>query len=63
MAEANRYAVATQPREMASIENSLPIEGSAILTDDPSKGARKAANVTTNKVILLINLLSIHAAS
>jgi hypothetical protein len=43
MAEAKRYAVETHPSAIASIENSLPMEGSAILTDDPSKGVRKAA--------------------
>ena len=59
MAEAKIYAVATQLNEIASIENSLPIEGSAILTEDPSKGVRNAARVTTNKVILLLNRSSI----
>jgi hypothetical protein len=41
MAEAKRYPVETQPSAIASIENSLPMEGSAILTDDPSKGVRE----------------------
>src|SRR4030042_3618985 len=58
MAEANRYAVATQLNEIASIENSFPIDGRATLTDDTSNGVRKAPTVTTNKVILLVDPLS-----
>ena len=47
---------------MASMENSFPMDGSAILTDDPSKGTTKAVNVATNKVILLIDLFCIPMA-
>jgi hypothetical protein len=54
MAEAKRYAVATQLKKIASIENSFPMEGSATLTDDTSKGVRKAATVVISKVILLV---------
>ena len=44
--------MATQPNEIASIENSLPIEGSATFTEEASKGVRKAPTVTTSRVIL-----------
>jgi hypothetical protein len=59
MAEAKRYAILTQLRKMASIRNSLPIEGSAILTEDIPKGTKKAANVVTNKANLLVSAVSI----
>jgi len=59
IAEAKRYAVVTQLKETAPIENSFPIEGSATLTDDTSKGVRKAATVVTSKVILFVKPLSI----
>jgi hypothetical protein len=55
--------VATQPNDMASIENSLPMEGRAILTEEISKGVRKDDNVTTQKVILFVKRFSISAAS
>ena len=53
MAEVKIYAMATQLSHIASIENSLPIEGSATLTEETSKGVRKAPTVTTSRVILL----------
>ena len=40
-AEASRYELTTQLREMASIENSALMAGKAILIDDPMKGVRK----------------------
>jgi hypothetical protein len=40
-AAASKYAVATQLRVTASSENRLPIEGSAILTDELVNGVRK----------------------
>ena len=54
MAIAKRYARLTQLSKIASIRNSFPIEGSAILTEDMAKGLRKAANVVTNRADLLI---------
>jgi hypothetical protein len=59
IAEAKRYAVATQLKEIASIKNSFPMEGSATLTDDTSKGVRKAATVVTSMVIFLVKPSSI----
>lgn len=56
---AKRYEVVTQANATASIENSLPIDGSAILMEDPMKGVRKEAIVTTSKTTLLLILLSI----
>jgi len=58
VAAARRYAVATQPNEIASIANSLPIEGSAMLTEEPIKGAKKAPNVATIKAAFLFAALS-----
>jgi hypothetical protein len=63
MAVAKRYAVLTQLNKMASIRNSFPIEGSAILTEDIAKGERKAANVVINKANLLLTALSTLIAS
>jgi hypothetical protein len=54
MAEVKRYAVVTQLSKMASIRNSCPMEGRAILTEDIPKGERKAANAVTNKTNLLV---------
>jgi hypothetical protein len=58
MTEAKRYAVVTQLSKIASIRNSFPMEGSAILTEDKPKGLRKAANVVTNKADLLVTASS-----
>jgi hypothetical protein len=60
MAENKTYTVLTQLSKMASIENSFPIEGSAILTEETPKGGRKAANVVIAKANrLLVALLFI----
>jgi hypothetical protein len=48
---------------MASIRNSCPIEGSAILTEDILKGERKAANVVISRTNLLVPASSIRMAS
>ena len=58
MAEAKRFAVVTQLSKMASIRNSFPMEGRAILTEDIPKGERKAANVVTSKTTFLVPALS-----
>ena len=63
MAVAKRYAVLTQPNKMASIRNSFPMDGSAILIEDMAKGERKAANVVINKANLLLTALSALIAS
>ena len=55
---AKRYEVATHANDTASIENSLPIDGRAILMEDPIKGVRKDAIVTTSSTVLLLALLS-----
>jgi len=47
--EVRRKAVATQLRVRALIPNSLPMEGRAMLTDDPMKDMRKEARVVTSK--------------
>jgi hypothetical protein len=48
-----RYAVTTQLNRKASMANSLPIVGRAMLTAEMSKGVIKAASVTMNKTALL----------
>jgi hypothetical protein len=63
MAEAKRYAKATQLSKIASMRNSFPIEGSAILTEEIPKVVRKAANVVTNKTNLLVTAVSALVAS
>jgi len=59
MAAERRYAVATQPNKIASIANSLPMEGSAMLTEEPMKGVRKEDNVATSRAALLVAASSI----
>jgi hypothetical protein len=58
-AVAKRNAVATQPSKTASMANSFPIVGSAILTEDPIKGMRKEVIVTTSNTAFLLTLVSI----
>jgi hypothetical protein len=53
-ADANIYEVATQPIKTASIDNSCPIEGSAIFTEDPIKGVRNEAIVAIIRVTFLL---------
>jgi len=48
---------------MASIRNSFPMDGSAILIEDMAKGERKAANVVINRANLLLTALSTLIAS
>ena len=54
IAAARRYEVAIQPSKTAFILNSLPIEGRAILTEEPIKGVRKEVNVATKRAALFI---------
>src|SRR5512136_146901 len=49
MAAARRYEVATQLSDTASIANSAPIEGRAMLIEEPIKGGRKAASVAATR--------------
>ena len=56
IAAARRNEVATQLNKTASIANSFPIEGSAILIEEPIKGVRKAVNVATSKAALLFRI-------
>jgi hypothetical protein len=48
--------VATQLRVTASIINSLPIKGRAILTEDEANVIRKEPKVATNKATLLFSV-------
>jgi len=50
-AAVSRYDVATQLNSTALIENSLPIEGRAILIEEPIKGVRKALKVAISKTV------------
>lgn len=50
--------VATQPDRMASIENSLVIEGSATGIEVAIRGVTKEANMATNKTTLLLAFFS-----
>jgi hypothetical protein len=52
-------AVATQLNEMASMENSLPIEGSAILVEEPMKGVIKEDKAATRSAAVLLTELSL----
>ena len=52
-ADARRYAVAIQEREIASMENSDPIIGRAILTADPSNGVRNPARIAIRRTMCL----------
>jgi hypothetical protein len=48
--------VVTQLNKTAFIANSFPMEGSAILIEEPIKGIKKEPNVVTSKVDLLLVL-------
>jgi hypothetical protein len=66
MADARRYAVETQLREMASIENVLPIAGRAMFTAERSKGVMKPARTAMNRATFLTEgsvTLSLHFSS
>src|SRR5512146_1846178 len=49
MAADRRYAVGTQLMSTALIANSLPMAGSAILTEDTMNGVRKADRVAMRR--------------
>jgi hypothetical protein len=54
MAMERRYAVVIQERVTASSENSSPIEGSAIFTDEPSKGVMKLLIIAMKRITRFI---------
>lgn len=54
IAAARIYEVATQFNRIASIENSFPIEGSAMLMDEPIKGVRKEPSVAMSRAAVCI---------
>ena len=58
IAEANKYEVLIHPRVTASRDNSLPIVGRAMFTDEPIKGKKKEAIVAMRSTALLLVLLS-----
>lgn len=60
MDAAKRYAVATHPKTTASMENSLPIAGKAILTDMSKKGIMKCPRATTKRAIFLLDVSVIY---
>jgi hypothetical protein len=53
IAEAKIYEVDTQPSNTACICSSWPIEGRAMLMEEPIKVARKKLNEETNKTVPL----------
>jgi hypothetical protein len=53
MAAAKRYEVAIQLNETACIPNSFPMEGRAMLTEEPIKGVRNEVKVAMSKAGLL----------
>ncbi len=55
-AAAKRNDVATQLNKTASISNSLPITGSAMLMEELIKGMRKELNEATNKTYFLFKI-------
>ena len=57
MAEARIYEVATQPNRTASILSSWPIEGRAMLIEEPVKPTRKVPRAATAKTIRLFTRL------
>lgn len=57
IAVAKRYEAVTQLSKTASMANSLPIEGRAMLTEEIINGARKEAKVATSNATLLFKLL------
>ena len=52
-AAARRYAVAIQESEIASMWNSAPMAGSAILTAEPSNGVINPARTAIRRTICL----------
>jgi hypothetical protein len=59
MAAAKRYEVVIQLNETACIPNSFPMEGRAMLTEEPMKGVRKEVKVAISKAALLVTTSSI----
>jgi hypothetical protein len=59
MATVRRYPVEIQLRRMASMANSLPMEGRAIVTEDPMKGVRKDPEAVIRRVEVLFTDLCI----
>ena len=53
MAAVSKNEVATQLSATASIAKSFPIEGKAILTEDPMKGTKNAANIAIIRATFL----------
>jgi hypothetical protein len=49
MVAVRRKERVSQLNRIASIENSFPIEGRAMLTEEPIKGIRKAPSVVTRR--------------
>lgn len=58
IAEDNRYDVATQLNKIASISNSILIDGRATFTADPMKDVRKDAIEAMSNTNLLSSFLS-----
>lgn len=58
IAAASKYAVATQPNEIASIASSFPMEGSAMAMEEPINGVRKEPTVVTSKAARRFGTLS-----
>jgi hypothetical protein len=56
-AMARRYAVGTQLSKIASMANSLPIEGRAILMEEAINGARKELKVAISSTAFLLFML------
>jgi hypothetical protein len=63
MAAAKRYAVATQLNNTASVWNSLPMTGNAMLIDEPMNGVMKELREAIINAVDLVALLSIRFTS
>ena len=51
-----RKEVVTQPNKTASISNSFPMDGRAIMTEDPMKGIRAEPSVVTRRAGFLLSI-------
>jgi hypothetical protein len=51
-----RKEVVTQPNKTASISNSFPMDGRAIMTEDPMKGTRAEPSVVTRRADFLLSI-------
>ena len=56
MAALKRNDVLIQLNKTASIESSFPITGSAMLTDEPTRGKRNEARAATKRTALLVTV-------